>query len=118
MCPCHCRHRRTAAVAVWQQAHQPPDMLCRHLVQIDAFTAAAFGGNPAAVVLLPPAALPVSDDMRQKVAAEMNLSETAYLETTDGSSDFSACTRFRLRWFTPAIEVGLYRRLTGAVAAA
>ncbi|PRW58925.1 phenazine biosynthesis-like domain-containing [Chlorella sorokiniana] len=86
--------------------------------QIDAFTAAAFGGNPAAVVLLPPSALPLSDDTRQKIAAEMNLSETAYLETTDGSSDFSTCTRFRLRWFTPAIEVPLCGHATLASAAA
>jgi PhzF family phenazine biosynthesis protein len=88
-------------------------------LQIDAFTAQAFGGNPAAVVLLPRTALPLADATRQAVAAEKNLSETAFLECADGDSDqFAACTRFRLRWFTPAIEVPLCGHATLASAAA
>jgi len=66
------------------------------LWQIDAFADRVFTGNPAAVCFLPE---PRDDAWRQAVAAEMNLSETAYLEPgRDG---------FGLRWFTPAVEVDL-----------
>jgi PhzF family phenazine biosynthesis protein len=66
------------------------------IVQVDSFTDKPFGGNPAAVCILPSA--PAAEWM-QAVAREMNLSETAFLwPTTDG---------FRLRWFTPAAEVEL-----------
>ena len=98
-----------------------PALPCPALLflQIDAFTAEAFGGNPAAVVLLPRTALPLADATRQAVAAEKNLSETAFLECADGDSDqFAACTRFRLRGFTPAIEVPLCGHATLASAAA
>lgn len=110
------RHRYCwAANSLIQAPHsctRPPT------AQIDAFTDAPFGGNPAAVVLVPSTALPLPDAMRQAVAGEMNLSETAYLETADGSDDFAACTRFALRWFTPAIEVPLCGHATLASAAA
>lgn len=46
---------------------------------VDAFSAAPFAGNPAAVVLLNDATA-FTDDRRQKIAAEMNLSETAFVE--------------------------------------
>jgi PhzF family phenazine biosynthesis protein len=46
------------------------------MVQVDAFTAAAFAGNPAAVCVLPEAR---DDGWMQRVASEMNLSETAFL---------------------------------------
>ncbi|HEX7152952.1 MAG TPA: PhzF family phenazine biosynthesis protein [Thermoanaerobaculia bacterium] len=75
------------------------------LLQIDAFTGEPFRGNPAAVVLL--------EDARpaawmQRVAAEMNLSETAFLQRHhDGWS---------LRWFTPAVEVDLCGHATLASA--
>lgn len=62
------------------------------LFTVDAFTDTAFKGNPAAVCLLDS---PVTDRWMQSVAAEMNLSETAFLL---GDS---------LRWFTPATEVTL-----------
>lgn len=72
------------------------------------------------MVLLPRAALPLSDSLRQQIAAEKNLSETAFVECSDGGSsdDFSVCTRFKLRWFTPAIEVPLCGHATLASAAA
>ncbi|MFL6248307.1 MAG: PhzF family phenazine biosynthesis protein [Thermoanaerobaculia bacterium] len=75
------------------------------LLQIDAFTSQAFRGNPAAVCLLDG-----ERDARwmQDVAAEMNLSETAFLLPRD--SDFS------LRWFTPATEVALCGHATLASA--
>jgi PhzF family phenazine biosynthesis protein len=75
------------------------------LLQIDAFTSDPFRGNPAAVCLL--------DREReaawmQDVAAEMNLSETAFLLPTDDG--------FSLRWFTPAVEVALCGHATLASA--
>jgi len=75
------------------------------LLQIDAFTDAPFKGNPAAVCIL--------DRERdatwmQSVAAEMNLSETAFLlRHQDG---------FSLRWFTPSVEVDLCGHATLASA--
>ena len=73
--------------------------------QIDAFTAEAFSGNPAAVVVLPSAA---DTTWMQQVAAEMNLAETAFLvRRSDG---------FDLRWFTPAVEVDLCGHATLASA--
>jgi PhzF family phenazine biosynthesis protein len=75
------------------------------LLQIDAFTAEPFRGNPAAVCLLE---RPVTDAWRQAVALEMNLSETAFVERAgDG---------FRLRWFTPTVEVDLCGHATLAAA--
>lgn len=73
------------------------------IYQIDAFTAKPFGGNPAAVCILP---APKPDAWMQAVAAEMNLSETAFLvernaEPTNSSGGYD------LRWFTPAVEVNL-----------
>ena len=66
------------------------------LYQVDAFTEDPFRGNPAAVVLLK---APEPEDWMQAFAAEMNLSETAYL-LPEGEG-------WGLRWFTPATEVDL-----------
>lgn len=68
--------------------------------QVDAFTNTAYTGNPAAVCILPEAR---DDVWMQAVAAEMNLSETAFLvgqEDEDGLA-------YQLRWFTPKVEVAL-----------
>ncbi len=75
------------------------------MLQIDAFTAAPFAGNPAGVCFLDhdrPA------PWMQAVAAEMNLSETAFL-LPEGDG-------YRLRWFTPAAEVRLCGHATLASA--
>lgn len=73
--------------------------------QVDAFTQQPFHGNPAAVVLLEQA---MPDVWMQSVALEMNLSETAFLlPEADG---------WRLRWFTPAVEVRLCGHATLASA--
>ncbi|GAB4816868.1 hypothetical protein N2152v2_003914 [Parachlorella kessleri] len=88
------------------------------IYQADAFTDRAFAGNPAAVCLLPGSALPLADSTRQHIASEMNLSETAFLEALDEGGDFHKCQRFRLRWFTPAVEVPLCGHATLAAAAA
>jgi PhzF family phenazine biosynthesis protein len=75
------------------------------LLQVDAFTAVPFHGNPAAVCIL---AEPRAEQWMQDVAAEMNLSETAFLlRENDG---------FRLRWFTPTVEVDLCGHATLASA--
>jgi predicted PhzF superfamily epimerase YddE/YHI9 len=91
------------------------------LYQVDAFTNKPFGGNPAAVCLLRSSDLPlISDNIRQLIAGEMNLSETAFLETLDATAtdNFTTCSTFRLRWFTPTIEVPLCGHATLAAAAA
>lgn len=75
------------------------------IYQVDAFADAPFTGNPAAVCLLDRPAEPA---WMQSVAAEMNLSETAFLlEQDDGYS---------LRWFTPTVEVDLCGHATLASA--
>ena len=67
--------------------------------QIDAFTDEPFSGNPAAVC---PLDNWLPDDVMQAIAAEMNLSETAFFVPSERSdSDYD------LRWFTPTIEVEL-----------
>jgi PhzF family phenazine biosynthesis protein len=72
---------------------------------VDAFTDRVFAGNPAAV-LLPEAPLP--DALMQSIAAENNLSETAFaVREADG---------FHLRWFTPTAEVDLCGHATLATA--
>ena len=75
------------------------------IFQVDAFTEEPFKGNPAGVCLLSGPADPV---WMQDVAAEMNLAETAFpLAEGDG---------FRLRWFTPKVEVKLCGHATLATA--
>lgn len=66
------------------------------IYQVDAFASKVFAGNPAAVC---PLESWLPDELLQAIAAENNLSETAYLVKV--GSDY------RLRWFTPALEVDL-----------
>jgi PhzF family phenazine biosynthesis protein len=80
------------------------------VLQIDAFASEAFKGNPAAVCLLDE---PQPAEWMQSVAAEMNLSETAFVVPRPGDApDYG----FDLRWFTPAIEVPLCGHATLASA--
>ena len=76
------------------------------LYQVDAFSAAPFGGNPAAVV---PLAAWLPDATLQRIAEENNLSETAYVVRRGDIHE--------LRWFTPAVEVDLCGHATLASAA-
>ena len=78
------------------------------IIQVDAFTDRPFAGNPAAVCVLKTLR---DDAWMQAVALEMNLSETAFLhpEPTDPET-------FRLRWFTPTVEVDLCGHATLATA--
>jgi predicted PhzF superfamily epimerase YddE/YHI9 len=76
------------------------------LFQLDAFTNRRYAGNPAAVMPMtefPDAAL------MQAIAAENNLAETAFI-VRDGAD-------YRIRWFTPAVEVPLCGHATLASAA-
>jgi PhzF family phenazine biosynthesis protein len=76
--------------------------------QVDAFASAPFEGNPAAVIPLD-SWLP--DDILQAIAAENNLSETAFtVACASGAADYD------LRWFTPTVEVDLCGHATLASA--
>lgn len=77
------------------------------LYQVDAFTSRAFGGNPAAVC---PLSAWLADDVMQAIAAENNLSETAFFVPAASGDGFD------LRWFTPATEVDLCGHATLASA--
>jgi len=66
------------------------------IYQVDAFTDRRFGGNPAAVVLLK---TELPDSTLQAIAAENNLSETAFV--------LPAKDHYLLRWFTPCLEIDL-----------
>jgi len=81
------------------------------LFQIDAFTAQAFRGNPAAGCLLD---RPAESGWMQRVAAEMNLSETAFVYPLQSPGEGVAL--YPLRWFTPTIEVDLCGHATLATA--
>jgi len=76
------------------------------IFQVDAFTGRLFSGNPAAVCPLPHW---LDDSDLQAIAAENNLSETAFfVSQPDGG--------YTLRWFTPAAEVDLCGHATLATA--
>jgi PhzF family phenazine biosynthesis protein len=79
--------------------------LSHTLIQVDAFTDKPFSGNPAAVLVLPNLK---DDSWMQAVATEMNLSETAFVSAEEDG--------FRLRWFTPTMEVDLCGHATLAAA--
>ena len=75
------------------------------IFQIDAFTDKMFEGNPAAVC---PLERWLDKSVMQHIAAENNLSETAFFVKEDDG--------YRLRWFTPTIEVELCGHATLASA--
>ena len=79
------------------------------LFHLDAFTDQAFAGNPAAVCLLNSW---LDDAWLLKVAAENNLSATAFLVPLEGGGGGG----FELRWFTPRCEVRLCGHATLASA--
>lgn len=76
------------------------------IYQVDAFTDSPFGGNPAAIC---PLDQWLSDALMQSIAAENNLSETAFF-VPYGNGDY------HLRWFTPVTEVNLCGHATLATA--
>lgn len=72
---------------------------------VNAFTETKFGGNPAAIV---PLAEWLPDNLMQAMAAQHNLSETAYI-VPEGDA-------YAIRWFTPTVEVSLCGHATLAAA--
>mmetsp|Transcript_20762 Transcript_20762/g.65156 ORF Transcript_20762/g.65156 Transcript_20762/m.65156 type:complete len:394 (+) Transcript_20762:56-1237(+) len=89
------------------------------LLHVDAFTKAAFSGNPAAVCLLDDKA---EEKWMLNVARNQNLSETAFVRPTCSAQlegDAGAPAKgetFELRWFTPSVEVDLCGHATLAAA--
>ncbi|KPV47710.1 isomerase, partial [Kouleothrix aurantiaca] len=75
------------------------------MYQIDAFTDRVFAGNPAAVC---PLVEWLDDATMQAIAAENNLAETAFFVREGGD--------YRIRWFTPVLEVDLCGHATLASA--
>jgi PhzF family phenazine biosynthesis protein len=73
---------------------------------VDAFTSRPFGGNPAGVCLLDAW---LTDDAMQRIAAENNLAETAFV-IAQGPA------KYQLRWFSPTLEVDLCGHATLAAA--
>lgn len=65
--------------------------------QVDAFTTIPFGGNPAGVVI---DAEGLSNELKQKIAREMNLSETAFVSASEVAD-------FKVQFFTPRLEADL-----------
>ncbi len=76
------------------------------IYQLDAFTSQRFAGNPAAVM---PLTQFLSDEAMLAIAGENNLAETAFIVPANGD--------YRIRWFTPAVEVPLCGHATLASAA-
>lgn len=94
--------RATSGSALISEASYP---VPQAIIQVDAFTDTPFAGNPAAVCLL---SSPADPTWMQQVAREMNLSETAFL--------YPEGEGYRLRWFTPLVEVPLCGHATLASA--
>ncbi len=86
------------------------------IFQVDAFTSKPFKGNPAAVCVLPDN-YKADEQWMQNLAAEMNLSETAFVQA---NPEKSGTKKWRgilsLRWFTPKTEVDLCGHATLATA--
>lgn len=80
--------------------------------QVDSFTGSPFKGNPAGVCVLEE---PLPDDLMRNIAAEMNLSETAFAVKVTAGALIDA-VKFNLRWFTPKCEVDLCGHATLAAA--
>lgn len=88
------------------------------MLQVDSFSPVPFGGNPAAVCLLPES---IDPTVMQRIGAEMNLSETAFVEKASRGSTstnpFTDDAHFNLRWFTPRKEADMCGHATLAAAA-
>src|SRR5437773_1165293 len=99
--------RRDGARLAQREERSRGRLMSIRITQVDAFTDRQFSGNPAAVCVL---SEPAADRWMQDVAAEMNLSETAFARRLDTGSTFN------LRWFTPNSEVDLCGHATLATA--
>ena len=79
------------------------------IYQVDAFTNKVFRGNPAAII---PLQSWLDDRQMQLIAMENNLSETAFIVSTEGAAEAS----YHIRWFTPGLEIDLCDHATLASA--
>ena len=79
--------------------HGARDMTALPFFQVDAFAERPLTGNPAAVM---PLDRWLDDALLQAIAAENNLSETAFTVPSEGGD-----ADYELRWFTPTAEVEL-----------
>jgi PhzF family phenazine biosynthesis protein len=86
--------------------------MSRDFFIVDAFSTVPFKGNPAAIILLH-ADDEICESVLQSIAAELNLSETAFVRPLAGGD---AAGEFSLRWFTPTNEVPLCGHATLASA--
>lgn len=75
-----------------------------NIKQVDAFTSIPFGGNPAGVVI---DASNISDEIKQRIAREMNVSESAFVSNSEVAD-------FKVQFFTPNVEVDLCGHATVA----
>jgi PhzF family phenazine biosynthesis protein len=82
------------------------------IFQVDSFTDKPFKGNPAAVCVLDK---PLTNLAMQKIAAEMNVSETAFATPAHKSGIINS-ERFSIRWFTPTCETNVGSHATLAAA--
>ncbi len=82
------------------------------IFHVDAFSEKPFKGNPAKVCILD---CDLDDALMQSFAAEMNLSETAFVRPLD-KMNIKKANQFSLRWFTPKTEVPLCGHATLATA--
>ena len=74
---------------------------------VDSFTNEAFKGNPAGVCILSQA---ISEELMLKIAQELNLSETAFIQQKDTKNQYS------IRYFSPVMEIPLCGHATLASA--
>src|SRR5215211_4010389 len=79
------------------------------IYQVDAFTDKVFGGNPAAII---PLQSWLDEKLMQQIAMENNVSETAFIVSSDTGDEAS----YHIRWFTPAVEIELCGHATLASA--
>ena len=91
------------------------------IYQVDAFASRPFSGNPAAVVpLLEASHVQLETGLMQQIASENNLSETAFIMRSGAPASLEWPSlpeaEWRIRWFTPSIEVDLCGHATLASA--
>lgn len=118
---CHIACRMVMAVIIRMVATPTPINMTQYI--IDAFSDRIFGGNPAAIL---PLDTWLDDSLLQKIAAENNLSETAFLVKIDSKNAESMrldsknieskSPNYHLRWFTPKGEIDLCGHATLASA--
>ncbi|KAI6651646.1 Phenazine biosynthesis-like domain-containing protein 1 [Oopsacas minuta] len=82
---------------------------------VDSFSDNPYSGNPAAVCLVPFTCELTNED-KQKIASEMNHSETAFIQELNSEETFDKSSQFNLQWFTPTCEVSMCGHATLASA--